>query len=138
MQKQMEYRKTRQMLSLIVVDITKKSKRDYGMIVMKLLRKNLAESFEMTGYDGQGSRANIHAVGVITEKLSRWIDVSKIQTVRNGRMIEIRVFFSRSADFFIKFLENKDKARAKKNARDAYKDLVASPSEMERREKPDP
>ena len=107
------------MLSLIMVDIKKKSKKDYAMIIMKLLRKNLAESFEMTAYDTCGSRANIHAVGDITEKLSRWIDVSKIQTTRNGKTIEIRVFFTRSADFFVKFLENKDKAREKKNVKEA-------------------
>ncbi len=66
------------MLSLIKVDVKKKEVKDILMQIMKMLRLNLASKYEMTGYNTLNSRKNIRAVNEITEKLCRWINVTKV------------------------------------------------------------
>lgn len=112
---QMKWRKERDMLSLIKVDSTKETENQICLRIMKSLRKNMCDQYEVQANDveGEGKR-NLILCRKVIEKISRWIVVLDVISIRNAKEVELRIFIKRCADFTKRFEIRKSQVRTYK------------------------
>ena len=106
-----EQRKARAAISVFQMDVQKIKPEHMSMKIMKALRQNICDTYELHAYDEHATgRMNIHAAREVSDTIARWVTVDKVNTQKTTLGVEIRVFFRRVKDFNHHFEINKGRS----------------------------